>query len=134
GLALLDKAETLVRALDDRVRLGQVLAEMTQVRRITGDPDGAMLAGQQALALAAEFGDSALQVQASFRLGQVYYAIGNFGRAVELLRRNVEVAGRESGTPSTEWRLHAPAGGGRHFGQVRAFHAGRRHAGEALPL
>src|SRR5262249_32056030 len=44
-LALLDKAETLVRALDDRVRLGQVLAEMTQVRRITGDPDGAMLAG-----------------------------------------------------------------------------------------
>ena len=48
--------------------------------------------GQQALELAAALGDSALQVQAAYTLGQAYYAIGDFGRAAELLRRNVEAA------------------------------------------
>jgi predicted ATPase/class 3 adenylate cyclase len=133
-LALLGIAETLARALDDRVRLGQVLAEMTQVRRITGDPDGALVAGQQALDLTAEFGDSALQVQASFILGQVYYAIGNFGRAVELLRRNVEVAGGESGTPNTEWQLQSQAWLAWILGVLGVFAEGRRHGEEALRL
>ena len=64
-LALLDEAEAMARALDDRARLGRVLAAMANVLRITGDPDGAIAAGQQALALAAALGDSALQVQAS---------------------------------------------------------------------
>ena len=68
-LALLGEAEALARALDDRARLGRVLAEMAQVLRITGDHDGAMAAGQQALELAAALGDSALQVQASHAPG-----------------------------------------------------------------
>jgi hypothetical protein len=42
---------------------------MTRVLRTTGDYDGAMAAGQQALALAAALGDSALQVEASLYLG-----------------------------------------------------------------
>src|SRR5262245_34838700 len=58
--------------------------------RLAGDHDGAMADGQQALALAAECGESALQVQASYSLGVAYHAIGDFGRAAELLRRNVE--------------------------------------------
>ena len=65
-LALLGEAEALARALDDRARLGQVLAQMAHVLRMTGDLDGAMAAGQQALDLAAALGDSALQVQASY--------------------------------------------------------------------
>ena len=64
-LALLGEAEALARALDDRARLGRVLAGMADVLRMTGDPDGAIAAGQQALELAAALGDSALQVQAS---------------------------------------------------------------------
>ena len=79
--ALLGEAEALARALDDRARLGQVLAQMAIVLRQTGDLDGAIAAGQQALALAAALGESALQVRAAHRLGQVYYAIGDFGRA-----------------------------------------------------
>ena len=71
-LALLGEAEALARALDDRARLGRVLAAMALVRRITGDYDGAMAAGQQALALAVALGDSALQVEASHRLGLAY--------------------------------------------------------------
>ena len=63
-LALLGEAEALARALDDRARLGRVLARMAPVLRITGDLDGAMAAGQQALELAAALGDSALQEQA----------------------------------------------------------------------
>src|SRR5262249_55096584 len=51
-LALLGEAEALARALDDRARLGRVLAQMASVLRITGAPDGAMTASQQALALA----------------------------------------------------------------------------------
>ena len=69
------------------------------------ETDGAMAAGQQAHELAAALGDSALQVQASHNLGQAYYAIGDFGRAAELLRRNVEAADRESGTPRTDVQI-----------------------------
>src|SRR5712692_5464233 len=64
SLALLGEAEVLARALDDRARLGWVLALMARVLRNTGDPDGAIAAGQQALALAAALGDGALQMQA----------------------------------------------------------------------
>jgi tetratricopeptide (TPR) repeat protein len=67
-LALLGEAEALARALDDRARLVQVLSRMTQALRLTGDPDGAIAAGRQALELAAELGESALQVQASLIL------------------------------------------------------------------
>jgi predicted ATPase len=108
-LALLGEAEALARALDDRARLGRVLARIAQVRRITGDADGAMAAGQQALELAAALGDSALQVEVSHRLGQVYYAIGDFGRTAELLRWNVEAAARTSGTPSIDVRIQSQA-------------------------
>ena len=71
-LALLGEAEVLARALDDRARLGQVLAETARVLRQTGDSDGSIVAGQQALALAVELGESVLQVQASHHLGQAY--------------------------------------------------------------
>ena len=43
-LALLGEAEALARALDDRARLGRVLASMALVLMITGDLDGAMAA------------------------------------------------------------------------------------------
>jgi class 3 adenylate cyclase/tetratricopeptide (TPR) repeat protein len=108
-LALLGEAEALARALDDRARLGRVLAGMTDVLRVTGDHDGAMAAGRQALELAAALGDSALQVQASFHLGQAYCIIGDFGRAAELLRRSVGAADRVAGTPSTGFRIESRA-------------------------
>jgi predicted ATPase len=60
-LALLGEAEALARALDDRARLGRVLTGKANVLRATGDFDGAMEAGQQALDLAVELGDRALQ-------------------------------------------------------------------------
>src|SRR5262249_60919545 len=87
-LALLGEREALARVLGDRARLARVLVEMARVHRLTGDPDGAIAVGQQALEVAAALGDSALQEQTSHRLGVAYYAIGDFSRAAELLRRN----------------------------------------------
>ena len=134
SLALLGEAEALARALDDRARLGRVLAGMASVLRITGDPDGAMTVGQQALDLAVALGDSALQGQASYRLGMVYFAIGDFGRAAELLRRNVEAADREFGTPSTDVLIQSRAWLAQTLGQLGTFAEGRRHGEEALRL
>jgi tetratricopeptide (TPR) repeat protein len=111
-----------------------VLAEMAQVLRTTGDADGAMAAGQQALELALTVGDRALHVQASYRLGQAYYAIGDFGRAAELLRRNVETADRESGTPSTDLLIESRAWLARTLSALGAFAEGQRHGEEALRL
>jgi tetratricopeptide (TPR) repeat protein len=133
-LALLGEAEALARGLDDRARLGQVLSWMALVRRITGDPDGAMAASRQALDLAVALGDRALQVEAVHRLGQTYSAIGDFGRAVELLRRNVEAADGPSGMSSINVRLISQAMLARTLGTLGTFAEGRRHGEEALRL
>jgi tetratricopeptide (TPR) repeat protein len=134
-LALLGEAEALARALDDRARLGQVLAQMSRLRRITGDYDSAIAAGRQALALATELSDSPLQGQVSYRLGQIYLSIGDFGRAAELLRRNVEGADRkESGTPSIGVRILSQAWLAVTLSVLGAFAEGRHHGEEALRL
>jgi class 3 adenylate cyclase/tetratricopeptide (TPR) repeat protein len=134
-LALLGEAAALARALDDRVRLGQVLVQMVRVLRITGDPDGAMAAGQQALALATELGDSALQAEVSYTLAQAYWAIGDFDQAAELLQRSVEAADRDSGKPSTEdLRIRSRAWLARILSALGAFAEGRRYGEEALRL
>ena len=133
-LTLLGEAEALARALDDRARLVRVLAMMATTLRMTGDPDGAIATGRQALELAAALGDSALQGQASHHLGQIYYALGDFGRAAELLRWNVEAADRASGTPSTDVRIESRAWLARTLSALGAFAEGRRHGEEALRL
>jgi tetratricopeptide (TPR) repeat protein len=107
---------------------------MAAVLRVTGDNDSAIAAGQQAVELAAALGESALQVQAFHRLGQIYYAIGDFGRAAELLRRSVEAAAQESGTPRTDWRIQSQAWLVRTLSALGGFAEGRRHGEEALRL
>ncbi|MGH8068155.1 MAG: ATP-binding protein [Candidatus Entotheonellia bacterium] len=133
-LALLGEAEALARALDDRIRLGWVLARMARVLRQTGDLDGAMAAGQQALDLAAALGDGTLQAEAVFYLGQVCWSVGDFGRAAALLRRNVEAAGREAGTLSTDRLISSQAWLARTLSALGAFAEGRRHGEAALRL
>src|SRR5262249_7147841 len=124
----------LATALDDRARLVQVLTFITSGRRMTGDPDGAMAAGQKALDLAVQFGASALQVQACFRLGQVYNAIGDFDRAAELLRRNVKAADRESDTLIADVQIQSQAWLARTLSELGTFAEGRRHGEEAVRL
>jgi tetratricopeptide (TPR) repeat protein len=130
----LGEAEILARALDDWARLGQVLAEMVHGLMVTGDHNGAIAAGQQALELAATLGHSALQGQVFYYLGQAYQLIGDFGRAAELLRRNVEAANRKYGTPGTDLRIRSKAWLARILSDLGAFAEGRRHGEEALRL
>jgi tetratricopeptide (TPR) repeat protein len=133
-LALLGEAEALARALDDRARLGRVLAGMAAVRRLTGDLEGAIVAGQQALELAAVLGEGDVQVETSYRLGQIYHAIGDFGRAAELFRRNVEAVDRESGMASSNFRIQSQAWLAQTLSALGAFAEGRGHGEEALHL
>jgi tetratricopeptide (TPR) repeat protein len=76
-----------------------------------------------------------LQGRASRRLGQIYYAIGDFGRAAELLRRSVEAADRGSGRPSTsDVRIQSRAWLAWTLSALGGFAEGRRHGEEALRL
>jgi tetratricopeptide (TPR) repeat protein len=133
-LTLLGEAAALARALDDGARLERVLAKMGDTRRLTGDYDGAIAVSRQALDLAAELGDSVLQAGASYFLGKTYWDVGDFVRAAELQRWNVEVADRESSTPSTDLRLRVRARLARTLSALGAFAEGRRHGEEALRL
>jgi len=90
--------------------------------------------GQQAIELAAALGESALQMQASYYLGQAYYAIGDFGRAAELLRRNVEATDRDASMPSTDVRLLSRAWLALTLSELGAFAEGRCHGEEVLRL
>jgi tetratricopeptide (TPR) repeat protein len=133
-LTLLGEAEALARALDDRARLGRVLVSMALVLRATGDLDGAMVVGWQVRELAVELSESALQVHASFQLGIVYHAIGDFGRAAALLRKNVEAADWESDTRSTDVRIRSQAWLARTLSVLGVFAEGQCHGEEALRL
>jgi class 3 adenylate cyclase/tetratricopeptide (TPR) repeat protein len=89
-LALLGEAEALARSLNDRRRLGLVRAYMTDGFRLTGNNEQAVACGEEALALATEIGDLKLRIQAHLMLGHASHAVGDYGRAIELLRWNVE--------------------------------------------
>jgi class 3 adenylate cyclase/DNA-binding winged helix-turn-helix (wHTH) protein/tetratricopeptide (TPR) repeat protein len=91
GLMLdhLHRAETLAQALEDHLRLGRIYAEMVGTYWVAGDADRAIVYGQRALALAAALGHGGLQAWAHLSLGQVYYDIGDYPRAVASLQRNV---------------------------------------------
>jgi tetratricopeptide (TPR) repeat protein len=65
---------------------------------------------------------------------QAYYAIGEFRRAAELLRGNVEAADREAGTPTLDLRIAPRAWLTVTLSALGAFPEGRRHGEEAVRL
>jgi predicted ATPase/class 3 adenylate cyclase/DNA-binding winged helix-turn-helix (wHTH) protein len=134
SLAVLGEAEARARQLGDRARLGWVLSRMVTVRRILGDIDGAMEAGRQALGLAAMLGDPALHVHASYRLGQTYAVVGDYCRAAEVLRGNVEALARSTPGDMRLWCLSSQARLAEVLGIRGEFAKGRRHGEEALRL
>ena len=107
SLALLREAEALARSRDDQARLAWVLARVTLLLRWRAEFADAIAVGQEALALATARGDLALQVEASYYLGTVYWSIGDYGRATELFRRNVEALEPGMGRPDLQIRSQA---------------------------
>ena len=88
-LTYLREAEGLAQALGDQHRLGWGAAYMIDCFGATGDPQRAAEAGQRALVLAGTLEDAALQVVTRLFLGRVYYGLGDYPQAIDLLRQNV---------------------------------------------
>jgi tetratricopeptide (TPR) repeat protein len=89
SLAILREAEALAHTLDDQRRLGKVAILMTHYWWSIGDLDHALASGHRALDLVIALGDISLQGMAYFVLGEVYYGLGDYQQAMNLLRRNV---------------------------------------------
>ena len=86
-LDCLRAAETLAEALEDQQRLGWVSTHMSFHCFMTGDPEGARVLGQRALATAN--GDMALQVVTNHHLSHACYVQGDYRQAMDLCRKNV---------------------------------------------
>jgi tetratricopeptide (TPR) repeat protein len=91
-LDLLHEAEALAAELQDDRRLGHVIADMSARFRNTGDHAGALEAGRRACAIAAALGDPDLQFEATYRLAQAHFAVGDVSRSVDLLRQTLAAA------------------------------------------
>jgi class 3 adenylate cyclase/tetratricopeptide (TPR) repeat protein len=92
----LREAEILACELHDDRRLGHVIADMSARLRNTGDHAGALDAGRRACAIAATLGDRDLHFEATYRLAQAHFAVGDVGSSVDLLRQAVTILGDES--------------------------------------
>jgi class 3 adenylate cyclase/tetratricopeptide (TPR) repeat protein len=86
---LLRDATAVAEALGDTRRLGLISAFMIEHFRRMGEPDCAIEYGQRALSLAEACGDFATQVMATYWLGTVYLALGDYRRAMGLLEWGV---------------------------------------------
>ena len=86
----LGEAEALAGSLGDERRLGQLAAYMSQFFAWMGDHDKAIASGRQARTIAEGLGDFALRVASNFRLGQAYYALGEYRLGIDVLRSNVD--------------------------------------------
>jgi class 3 adenylate cyclase/tetratricopeptide (TPR) repeat protein len=89
-LDYLREAEPLAGALGDLPRRGRVAAYMAWGLNVTGRSDQATVSGEQALAIARTIGDLGLEALANQRLGQAYYRLGEYPRAIAAFKRNVD--------------------------------------------
>jgi tetratricopeptide (TPR) repeat protein len=94
-LDYLCKAKTLAETIGDDRRLAKVSGHMADLLRVMGAHDRAIEAGQQALTLALALRDRVLQVEANQRVAAVYCDLGEYRRAIEMLRQTVVSLGRE---------------------------------------
>jgi class 3 adenylate cyclase/tetratricopeptide (TPR) repeat protein len=85
----LREAETLAKALGDQHRLGWIAAYILNCFWSTGNKDRAIEFGQRALTIAEAVADITLQVEGNYRLGQVYWSLGDYRQAIACFERNV---------------------------------------------
>ncbi|PWU20689.1 MAG: hypothetical protein C5B48_12195 [Candidatus Rokuibacteriota bacterium] len=92
------EAAPFAESLNDQARLAQVLLRMAQALRLKGDYDEALRVGHRAVTVADELGDSLLRSSTRHRLGQIYFATGDYARAAQLLRASIDLLGEITGT------------------------------------
>ena len=89
ALGVLREAEALAGAQGDERRLARALSYQSNMSWEIGDTEAASEAGQRALDIAERVEDLTLQVVGNFSLGGATRSLGDYPRAVDLLRRNV---------------------------------------------
>ena len=82
-------AEALANALGDERRLARVNVYIARQLSAQGEYEQAVTACERAIAMARTLDDYGLEVVATNLLGQAYYYLGNYPKAVEALRRNL---------------------------------------------
>ena len=135
---LLDEAQALAAVVGDRERLALVLSRRAHYFWAVGEPRPGLEAGRQALAIAMDLDSLPLKAAASFFLGQLHHARGDYAAAIESLEQVVawlpgELASERLGmtTPPTifahTWLAFALA-------ETGAFAEALAHASEALRI
>jgi class 3 adenylate cyclase/tetratricopeptide (TPR) repeat protein len=85
----LAEAETLATSIDDRPRLAAVNVARSFVHNWRGELDASIQCGLRARGIARELDDRAVDVGASFYLGQAYMWRGDFRQSVAVLEDNL---------------------------------------------
>jgi class 3 adenylate cyclase/tetratricopeptide (TPR) repeat protein len=88
-VSLLREAQSLADAAGDHARLARTLALLATAYWEVGDSTGAIETGERAVAAAERVGEPDLRVIANFSLGGAARALGDYRRAVALLRANL---------------------------------------------
>src|SRR5262250_2170898 len=134
-LRVMREAEGLAVRLGDRARLGRILADIcARLRNVAGEHAQAIEVGEQAMMIGADTGDRELELEARYRTGQAYFAIGDFGNALELLSRCVERGGHEPSQPSILFTSWAHSWLALTLSNLGRFEDARAHAQEALQI
>jgi class 3 adenylate cyclase/tetratricopeptide (TPR) repeat protein len=92
-VVMLREAAGIATGLEDQARLARAEALLSSAYWEVGDSAGAMESGERAVALAERVGEPALQVMANFSLGGAARAVGDYRRAVVLLRATLDLTG-----------------------------------------
>src|SRR6266542_3428685 len=82
-------AETLAMALADQRRLAKVSVYLARQLSAQGEYEQAVTACERAIAMPRTLEDYGLEVMATLFLGQAYYCLGNYPKALEVLGRNL---------------------------------------------
>ena len=97
------EAEALATRIEDRRRLGLVLATLHGAVRSIGSHKEAVSTGERALALARELRDRDLEARVEYNLGAAYWYAGEHPRAVTLFNRTLR--GLEEADPARIRRI-----------------------------
>jgi class 3 adenylate cyclase/tetratricopeptide (TPR) repeat protein len=90
-LTYLREAEVLASTLEDQSRLGWASVYLSQYAWIQGDVGRSEELAHRALAIASDLGEFPLRVAADYILAQGYFHLGDYSRAIEHSRPNVDV-------------------------------------------
>jgi len=107
---LLD-AQRIAQDIDDQLRLARASGYLSYAFLKAGNYQRALETGQLAIDIGDALGNRVLMLEMDFRLGQVYAALGQYGRALTLLDRRAQLgeseALRDPLSPPFPLSLHA---------------------------